>query len=93
MLSIAQLTGKADLYPTILESGSSSTGKFPPTLFIMKRKMPRSEVFTRGGATSTKVTKRMPNQVSAGGELGLRRDFGSRATKKIVHVHIYIPRR
>ena len=88
MLSIAQLTGKADLYPTILESGSSSTGKFPPTLFIMKRKMPRSEVFTRGGATSTKVTKRMPNQVSAGGvlegilDLGLPRRY-----------YMYIPRR
>ena len=40
----------------------------PPTLFIMKRKMPRTEVFTRGGATSTKVTKRIPNHVSAGGE-------------------------
>ena len=48
-----------------MERGSSRTGKLPPALFIRKRKMPRTEVFTRRGETSTNVTKRIPNKVSA----------------------------
>ena len=53
------------------ESGSRATGTFPPVLFIKKRKTPKTEVFKLSGATSTSVTNRIPNQVSAAKNYGL----------------------
>ena len=69
ILLVAANTGqkkkRASVYPIFFDSGSISTFKFPPTMFMTKRKNPRTEVLTPLGKISTMAMKRMPNQVSA----------------------------
>ena len=48
-----------------LDSGSTSTGRFPPVLFMKKMNTPRSDVLISGGADSTRTTNRIENHVSA----------------------------
>lgn len=68
-LLVAAITGqkkkRASVYPIALDSGSMSTFKFPPTMFMTNRKNPRTEVRTALGKISTMAMKRMPNHVSA----------------------------
>ncbi len=56
---------KASLYPMTLESGATMAGKFPPMLFMVKRKSPMHVDLTSGCETSTITLKRMANHVSA----------------------------
>ena len=53
------------LYPKNVERGWITTGRFPPTLFIRNKNIPRIVVFNLFGDTSTRVTKTIPNHVSA----------------------------
>ena len=60
-----QKKNRASVYPIFFDRGSMRTFKFPPTMFMTKRKNPRTEVLTALGKISTIAMKRMPNQVSA----------------------------
>ena len=63
---ISQIYVKHKTYQSdFFDSGSMRTFKFPPTMFMTKRKNPRTEVLTALGKISTIAMKRMPNQVSA----------------------------
>ena len=53
------------LYPICFEMGLTSTGIFPPILFIRNRNIPKIVVLYLLGETSTIVVNRIPNQVSA----------------------------
>ena len=58
-------TKTASWYPIDLAKGSTITGRFPPMLFMMKRKRAMQVDLTSGAQISVITVKRMANQVSA----------------------------
>lgn len=56
---------KASLKPNEVLTGSTKIGKFPPTLFMTKRKIPTVVDLIERGTTSTRMANKIPNHISA----------------------------